>query len=481
MSRIASQLALQFECDEPSSYHDVTRRGFVAVLAQQPDGSKTQRCHRLDVMPTVLRLVDTTRDTWISQAEFFRPNRCAVNVSRMPLLFLDLDTYKVPALEKLAVESQVEVLLRACDDLQIPEPSLVVFSGRGLQSKWILETPLPARALPRWQAVENELCRRLQPLGADPRAKDVSRVLRLVRTVNSKSDQIVRVVHRATVATMGGTKLANGLVGYSFDAFADLVLPVQRFDLERLAMGRAIGRADWDAEKVARNARRAPRTAVSGGRPAAAGTNGNLRIFDPRRLAWDRLGDLRTLAKLRGWTDGAPAGQRDLPIFLAATFLAQAIDVSDLKREVHALSLEFAPTWTAAQVDSCAASVYERAQKAANGETVEFNGQRVDARYRWRNDTLIERLFITASDERKMKTIISAGEARRRDAERKARVREEARKAGKTESRAAWLARHQAKRTAARLLRAEGKSWQAVADALGYCSADAARVACKPN
>ena len=45
------------------------------------------------------------------------------------------------------------------------------------------------------------------------------------------------------------------------------------------------------------------------------------------------------------------------------------------------------------------------------GETVEYAGVQVDPRYRWRNDTLIQRFGITQDEERQLTTIVSQGEA----------------------------------------------------------------------
>ena len=47
-------------------------------------------------MAYVLKAVDPKLDTWISQAEFFKRNRRIVNLWRIGLLFVDIDTYKQP-------------------------------------------------------------------------------------------------------------------------------------------------------------------------------------------------------------------------------------------------------------------------------------------------------------------------------------------------------------------------------------------------
>src|SRR5690625_4371636 len=79
--------------DEAGAYHDPSRFGFFSVLVKNPDGGTFQSSHRLVDMPTVLGLVDKTRDSWLTQAEFIRPNRRVVNLARVGLFFAVLDIY----------------------------------------------------------------------------------------------------------------------------------------------------------------------------------------------------------------------------------------------------------------------------------------------------------------------------------------------------------------------------------------------------
>ena len=66
-----------------------------------------------------------------------------------------------------------------------------------------------------------------------------------------------------------------------------------------------------------------------------------------------------------------------------------------------------------------------RAKAAARGEKVLFNGMQVDARYRFRNTTLVAALEVTDSEALELKTILPANEARRRNTQRHATVRRE--------------------------------------------------------
>ena len=74
-----------------------------------------------------------------------------------------------------------------------------------------------------------------------------------------------------------------------------------------------------------------------------------------------------------------------------------------------------------------------------------------------------------------MATIVSRGEARRRDAERKVEQREAV--GGRT--RAEYEGSAEQKRATARLLRTQGKTWAEVAAEVGYKDANSARVACR--
>jgi hypothetical protein len=473
MANLALQQSFAFENEEPFAYHDTARPGFFAVLTKPLGDRYRQTSHRLKDLPEVLSRLEQCQDTWISQNEFFKPNRRIVNLWRITAAFVDLDTYNMAGLGALPVESQLHRLLCHCDEVGLPEPSLVVFSGRGLQVKWILSSPIPARALPRWQAVQNELCSRLLPLGADLNARDGSRVLRLVDTVNSKSKSFARVVHWARTPANGATQLTNGVIGYDFELLAASVLPMLRDDLVQREKERDEKREQWKKEKSQRDAQKSQFTVVSGGRDPTSKSTGNLRQFVRSQLAWDRIADIRKLAELRGWTNGFPTGKRDLPLFLCACFLADAQLARDIEAELLELAGEFAPTWSATEIKSCASSVYARAQAAAHGETTQFGGRDVDPRYRWRNATLIERLCITPEEEHQLTTIISREEKRQRSVARSAKARLDS----GCQPRAQWLESVEQRRASARLLRAQGLSYSRIAAELGV-SVGAAHAYC---
>lgn len=446
---------------EPMLYHDPSRRGFTAIFRY---GKRSRQFpFPLSELPRVLqeqRFGDV--DVYIAQNEFSRPNRKAENLRWLVGCYVDLDTYKQFTCA-VAPEHQVERLLMFCDDNQIPRPSVVVYSGRGLQAKWIFERPVPSRVLPRWNALQRELGSRLLEMGADLRALDASRVLRLVGTINSRSGERVRVVHTQRTPACGGTIGPHRIVVYPFDTLFKEVMPIDRTEIEN-ARKRRSGKRSTSREKARADDHRSTSQEATGRASTRRGLN-------QEQLAQDRLDDLRLLAKLRGFETGLPSGHRDSFVFLSACFLASMRVKGNLLENLHALAKEFAPTWSPAEFESCVTSVISRIEAARRGELVEYRGRSVDPRYRFRNSTLIDWLEISPEEQHRLKTIVSDDERRRRDRERKERSR---RVHGKA-PRADYLNEVRKKEALALRLRMSGKSYSEIATEIGISRSTARR------
>ena len=412
---------------EHRAYHDTSAKGFFSLLVQHDD-RKRQSSYALENMPAVLSLVDPTRDSWLTQAQFTRPNRRVVNLARIGLLFADLDTYREGWAQGRSPDQLSAALLHFCAEEGIPAPSLVVSSGRGLQVKWLLSSVLPRGALPRWNAVQRALVDKLRFMGSDPLARDASRVLRLVNTVNSRSGAICRVVH----VEDGGDGYP---VRYDFDYLAEFLLPVSRA---------AIVQA-----RQAKDLRERPDFKVIDGEARKG-----LKRFSGRQLAWDRLEDLRRLAAMRRGKDGlVDEGSRMMHLFWRMNFLllSGATNSTLMLKEAAELARQLDPSWRWRQQEL--GSLYAKARSYEKGETVEFNGVKHTPLYTPRNETLISLFRITDTEQRDLRTIISKSEARRRDAERKARSR-----AGQHVPRAVTAEKIVFRRAEVLMLRAQGIS-----------------------
>ena len=377
MSQLALDLEIETADREPSRYLDTTRYGFFSVLHSPRASAKKQNSYPLNRLAWVIEHIDPTRDCWISQAEFIRPNRRVVNLARIGLCFVDLDTYRTD-LEWMTPEGLCFALLDYCHSEGIPQPSIVIFSGRGLQVKWLYDKTIPRQALPRWNACQRVLVEKLSRFGSDPAAKDASRVLRLVNTVNTKSGEICRVIHASDHR-------------YDFEYLAESLLPVRRDEI------------------------RLPKQRM---RAVTGGWVGNLKPLQSNGLAWDRLEDLRKLVLMRG---GIKEGERMLHLHWQLNFLllSGATNANLMYHEARSLAREMDPYWSYQKGEL--STLYQKAKSYNAGEKVEFSGRTYPALYTPKNDTLINLFRIIDDEQEQLKTIITPAMAldRRRERDRK--------------------------------------------------------------
>lgn len=374
MSSTVKQLLLFDAETEAQLYHNSSAYGFFSILYKYQD-STAQRSYRLPLMAEVLPLLPRDRDTWLSQAEFTQPNRRIVNLARLPLLFVDLDCYN------LTPETALSSLLYFCDDAGLPHPSIVIFSGRGLQAKWLLETPLQRWALPRWNAAQSKLVEAFTVLHSDPMARDASRVLRLVNTTNTKSGETVRVVH--TTADSAGQPAR-----YDFDYLCEILLPpgADNYDKKSNNHPYTLEQQQFIATARENREKRVSLKVVQG-----SNTSG-LHRFSGRRLAWDRLEDIRKLVELRG---GVTQGQSMSTLFWALNFLllSGATNSTQMFYEAKSISAEFGFGEFNRTDELC--TLYSKAKQHEAGETVTFNGKEYPPLYTPKNKLLIELFQIT--------------------------------------------------------------------------------------
>ncbi len=418
------QIPLFSSADEAELYHSNGSDGYFSLLVKR-NGQMQQSSYPVGQMATVLDRVDVNADTWISQAEFWSRYRRVVNVKSVGLSFIDLDFYKdgIDWGQNKTPERASEDFVYLCDDADIPRPSIIVFSGRGLQVKWLYEKAIPRMALPRWSAMEKVLIEKFAEFGADPMAKDAARVLRLVQTVNTKSKQVCRVLW-----VNGDDKNPQR---YDFDYLTDGILPVARADIQ--------------AQRVAA-ARKSTREAL----PSTS------RALTLETLNWCRVEDLRTLVRLRG---GMAEGMRMNMLFYILNFLALShqLTPATFYNEALVIAKEIDPLWTASSAEL--RTVYAKFKDYLDGKTVEFQGRVYPALYTPNNETLINLFQITSDEQRKLKTIIDSVEHRRRQVEA-------IRKAG-VMSRFDYENRSEVRRAEARLMSAKGYSQKRIAEELG--------------
>lgn len=351
------------------------------TLNRASESGLTQTPYRLEQMDFVLKNVNKNLDTYMSQAFFSRPNRRALHVETITHCIVDLDTYAAGLC--LPPDALVSAVLTICRDAPFPPPSVIISSGRGYYLKWYLSDPAPRAAAGRIVAINRALMRGFSDLGADPKCVDISRILRVVGTVNSKSRSPVDIVYQ--------TENNGSVVTYDIDELAEWVLP---YTPEQIRLFR-----QQQAERYA--ARGLELTAMA---ERSARRRG--RLFSGRvQWCWGVVEDLRTLVKCRNPDGYALQGQRDIIGHIGASMLGAVVTPSQLWHEIQAWAGLILPA------DYC------RSDLKAHSSSLLRRVHTGRGTYHYRTSTILERLHITPDEERVMRVLISQSEKRRRDRE----------------------------------------------------------------
>lgn len=164
-----------------------------------PDGAMNESFVRRDSM--MKRKWNGRTNCFISMNSFLTPKqketpdsgRVVNNLKHLNALWVDIDYY-TKGLER---EEVLYILRESYFDRTIPYPTFIIDSGKGLYLIWKIDED--RNALPRWQAVENYLIDQLKDIGADSKAKDAARILRVPFTVNGKNGKMVRILNFANI------------------------------------------------------------------------------------------------------------------------------------------------------------------------------------------------------------------------------------------------------------------------------------------
>lgn len=133
--------------------------------------------------------VDNQKNTYISLNTFFKKKRQVVCLKRLNACYVDIDCYKMG----IRKETALYMLEQDYFKQRIPDPTLVVDSGRGLYLIWKLKNE-DRNALPRWKKVQEYLIETCKEFGADSACADAARILRIPFTINERNEEQVKIL-----------------------------------------------------------------------------------------------------------------------------------------------------------------------------------------------------------------------------------------------------------------------------------------------
>lgn len=397
-----------------------------------------QKIYEVEQLPFVLKNLYYDWDNYISQGIFYKPNRRIVNLWSIGLCYVDLDTYKIKELQNIPTHKIVDLIFAYSELMNIPEPSLVIYSGNGIYLKWLFEKAVPKRALPRWNAVQKKLIELFKDFGADPQARDASRVLRIPGTTNTKTGLKVEIV------------IEKPNIRYDFEEFSRQILPLER-PKRAIKNARIVLPHSNAKNSLAKSCK-------------ATTCKGKKFSFTPAQLWWDRLQDIRTYVQLR-WKGKVPEGYRDIVLFLSYIALGWIDPINTLVYglEFEQLIKEYGITMPRKEIFAYMSTARKRLAQMIEDKK---KGKEFDPSqhlYLYKTETIIDMLDIEPEYQMYLKTLVSKEIQRKKDREyqRKKRRKEGKRSIEEIKRNTEIL------KAEARLLRVKGLSLRQIARELG--------------
>ncbi|MGR3565055.1 MAG: hypothetical protein ACU0FH_20415 [Heliomarina sp.] len=310
----------------------------------------------------------------------FNGPRSSKKVAELNALYLDLDVWRLQDNGISYPSGWAQKLATRLEQADLPQPSLLLATGRGLAAIWLIR-PLPKAALARWSSAMKTLIQLFTGLGADSACSDCPRIFRLPGTVNLKARRVVEII--------GGTGQR-----YDFEGFADRIY---------IAAGKPT-RAELEA-----------RIKKASDRPAPP-RNGGL---SPRqRFA---LIEQDLLRLLEHWGGSVPEGHRNIWLHLMATCLTHTIPDGDLGTRVEEIARRATPGLPEGEIARLVRAAEARAQEASSSCPL------LDGRLHYRGQTVATQLDISDDLARTLglRQVYSDTERARRKAEKEKRRRQE--------------------------------------------------------
>lgn len=342
--------------------YDETTDGYIQIFSLE--NGKVGKVFNTEnkALRDVVEDIEGQLDFFITPNTFYKPYRQVNNIRQFRALYTDIDNCEE---DKLYIAYTV---FEMASDNIIPMPTMIVDSGRGLHIYWRIKNA-PYGALYTWQELQDLFYTKLKSLGADSRALDGARVLRLPSTINSKNKSECKVLWKDDKLEYSMVDLREA---YLHDKYK-----------------KTIAKAKRSNSKVIANV-----------------------FFNSYSLHMARAEDLETLVNLR---NGNMKSYRNMALHCYAYW--KGIYIRDIEKLTEIVE-EFNNSFTKPLKDSEVRAVlrcipkaidkfleYEQGIRCGLNKRV-TKGMKDKGGYWYKNETLIERLDITEQEQRELKTII---------------------------------------------------------------------------
>jgi len=151
---------------------------------------KQHRFYGLNDLKQFLTAADKQeKDVYLSLNAFEYGSRTTQALKQIRNIGVDIDCYKLNITVPKALEEVKKLIVKG----SIPNPNLVIFSGRGVQLIFSISGGASPKMAFLSQYITTQFISELKHIGADTSATDVTRVFRLPYSINSKNGKQVNV------------------------------------------------------------------------------------------------------------------------------------------------------------------------------------------------------------------------------------------------------------------------------------------------
>jgi len=416
-SKKSNQLPHNFEnIFEPIFYHDNAdkkKRAYIHFFSKNKifayfnkktnDVKQASACNSsLSKLKETLSSLNNVIDVYATVNQFSFTRKLE-NLIYTTMFYSDLDIYHTE-FKDISKEELIEKVLSYCAEKNIPAPNLIIYSGNGFYLKWLFSAKCNKYefTLDKYKIAQKAINELFQFLGADSKALDASRVLRLPGSINSKTGKKCEVIFYNDER-----KSAQDL----FESFSQFYTPEPAKPIKT----KIIKVVADEAEKQEKPAKQKLLLVKRDSSKAPVKTLNSLH------LAKARYDDLKKLIELR---NGNVKNSRMTFLFWLLNFkaLCGATNFVDFETDANEIAESLSLKkyeWSFEELQTLEKKVIRHNNGYKKFVKQNDDYFRLSNLYTPKNQTLIDIFQITDEEQSKLKTIISTSEKHSRRAKKR--------------------------------------------------------------
>lgn len=398
--------------------------GFAAIAAKR-DNKWSQYHYKIeDLINNIAKALSIDANIYVTPNSFFRPVRKIQNIRHLNALYIDIDFYNIEKYKKCDHKYMINVIkYEYFESGLLPEPTFTVFTGKGLAYYWLIE-PCPVTILPLWNVVQRYFLETLLEVGGDRKSIDSARVMKIAGSIHTETKKRAELY-------INDEKLIYRLSDIQRDYLPELSKETESIG-DRVHKRKHLTSKEFfeknKSKKINNPTKNSTEKCETSSKAKVHG------LYNQLKLHYTRLMDLVKLQELRnGHCRNAngelvKTGDRENMCFLYRYWYCLYSNDVDLALE-NTLKFnqgfrEPLPEDDIKLITESAVHAYEEWLKDANEPDESKRGRQVGNRkyihkgYNYSNKSLIKLLNITEDEMKKLQTIISLEEKKKRKSTR---------------------------------------------------------------